>query len=69
MFKNCHQLSQFEVTNGLNELYYCPEMFSGCTSLTRFNYELPILVKGDGMFSGCKLDKLSVLKIVNSLKG
>lgn len=69
MFKNCRRLTQFEVTNGLNELYYCPEMFSGCTSLTSFNYELPILVKGDGMFSGCKLDKPSVLKIVNSLKG
>lgn len=72
MFKNCTRLTDFQVANGLNglnELYHAYEMFSGCTSLTDFNYRLPILVKGDGMFSGCKLNERSVLTIVNSLKG
>lgn len=71
MFKNCTRLTDFQVANdlnGLNELYHAEEMFSGCTSLTYFNYRLPLLVKGDGMFSGCKLDEISVLTIVNSLK-
>lgn len=69
MFKRCTRLSDFQATNGLDKLYYAEEMFSGCTSLTIFDEELPILVKGDGMFSRCKLNKASVLKIVNSLKG
>lgn len=42
-------------------------MFYGNTTLTSFTSSLPSLVKGDGMFTNCKLDSISVMYIVDSL--
>lgn len=43
-------------------------MFEGCSQLTVFESKLPSLTAGPNMFSKCKLNKASVLNIVNCLK-
>ena len=46
----------------------CKDMFSGCSNLTSFTGDLSSLTNGSGMFSGCKLDKDSVIRIITCLR-
>lgn len=43
-------------------------MFRNCKNLTTFLGELPLLEEGHEMFLNCKLNALSVINIINSLK-
>ena len=43
-------------------------MFEGCSSLTNFSGSLGNLLSGNNMFTGCKLNKQSVLNIAESIK-
>lgn len=73
MFYGCTALTSFECD--LSSIQYAGAdgvmdpygMFQGCTSLTSFNSDLSSLIDGEDMFTGCKLDKTSVERIVNSL--
>lgn len=44
------------------------QMFRNCKNLTTFLGELPLLEDGTQMFFSCKLNALSVITIINSLK-
>lgn len=66
-FDCCKQLTTIKSDNGFNCLMDGRGMFSNCTSLKNFEYELPSLLFGADMFKNCKLNAKSVTKILNSL--
>lgn len=66
-FDCCKQLTTITSDNGFNCLINGVGMFSNCTSLKNFDYELPSLLFGADMFKNCKLNAKSVTKILNSL--
>lgn len=66
MFEDCTGLTSFSST--LGSLKTANAMFKGCSSLTSFNSDLRYLENGEEMFKGCKLDKTSVLHIINNIK-
>lgn len=43
------------------------QMFGSCANLRNFTYSLASLTDGSAMFSGCKLNKKSVISIIKSL--
>lgn len=66
MFENCKNLTMFEGT--LDTLIDGTNMFKNDTNLTHFSSNLTRLVKGDYMFSKCKLDRPSVSRIVKTIR-
>lgn len=68
MFLGCTALESFKSESGLPALVSGHNMFNGCSSLTSFKGDMTIMTNGTDMFNGCKLDKDSVLGIINCLK-
>lgn len=66
-FDCCKQLTTITSVDKFNCLINGVGMFSNCTSLKNFDYELPSLLFGADMFKNCKLNAKSVTKILNSL--
>ena len=66
-YELCVNLSSVEFEGGLKNLVIGSSAFSGCSNLTDFQYDLPRLLAGPGMFKGCKLNKESVERILKSL--
>ena len=66
-YELCVNLSSVEFEGGLKNLVIGSSAFSGCSNLTDFQYDLPRLLAGTGMFKGCKLNKESAERILNSL--
>ena len=66
-YEHCSNLKKVNFEGGLNYLVYGSAAFRNCNNLTSFEYDLPRLLMGVGMFEGCKLDKSSVERILYSL--
>lgn len=71
-FTGHYDLRCFETSDNMGELTEAQNMFSRCWNLRHFypNMETiswPKLTNASSMFSGCRLDKKSVLKICNAL--
>lgn len=66
-YENCKNLKKVELQGGLHNMIWGTSGFRNCFQLTSFEYDLPRLLTGVGMFEGCKLDKASVERILYSL--
>lgn len=66
MFFNCTSLRDF--TSNIENLTNGNNMFAACSSLNNFTSKLTSLTNGSSMFYGCKLNKASVMNIINSIK-
>lgn len=66
-YANCTQLERVNFEGGLKNLVIGQSTFRKCSKLTSFEYDLPRLLTGIGMFEGCKLNKASVERILYSL--
>ena len=65
MFQNCSNLTSF--SGDLSSLRDGGYMFNSCYNLTSFSGDLSSLTNGTYMFAGTKLNKESVMGIINSL--
>lgn len=66
MFFDMPQIKSF--TCDLTSLVDGSDMFSGCVYLTKFDADISSLESGEGMFQDCKLDKTSVMNIIDNLR-
>ena len=66
MFNKCESLAAFDIPTPM--LRNAEWMFYGCRSLRSFRGDLGSLVRGRGMFSGCKLDVDSVYHIADCIR-
>lgn len=66
MFSNQETITSFN--SDLRNLTNGSRMFFGCNNLTIFESDLSNLTNGEYMFLGCKLNKESVINIINCIK-
>lgn len=66
-YEECSNLKTIVFNGGFNNLIWGTSVFRNCSQLTSFEYDLPRLLSGIGMFQGCKLNKSSVERILYSL--